>query len=190
MWAAISEVRNPVVARDLFSSNRPARLWGPTSLLCNEKMGYSGQGFLLSTHPQSSGKVNNGWCCTSSGLRGCALGWCTALQVARSSRSCSQAVWHIPLLCVEWKTADDGQRNCPKHVEFYSNVLILLASCMTYTTAVCRVKNCWWWTEGLSETCRVLFQRPYPARKLYDIYHCCVYSEKLLMMDRGTVRNM
>ena len=33
-----------------------------------------------------------------------------------------------------------------------------------------------------------------PARKLsanlYDIYHCCVYSEKLLMMDRGTVRNI
>ena len=33
-----------------------------------------------------------------------------------------------------------------------------------------------------------------PARKqsanLYDIYHCCVCSEKLLMMDRGTVRNM
>ena len=34
--------------------------------------------------------------------------------------SCSQAVWHIPLLCVRWKTPDDGQRNCPKHVEFYS----------------------------------------------------------------------
>jgi len=36
--------------------------------------------------------------------------------------------------------------------------------------------------------------RPDPARKLsanlYDIYRCCVYSEKLLMMDRGTVRNM
>jgi len=32
--------------------------------------------------------------------------------------------------------------------------------------------------------------RPDPVRKLYDIYHCCVYSEKLLMMDRGTVRNM
>ena len=25
---------------------------------------------------------------------------------------------------------------------------------------------------------------------LYDIYHCCVYNEKLLMMDEGTVRNM
>jgi len=35
---------------------------------------------------------------------------------------------------------------------------------------------------------------PDPARKLsanlYVIYHCCVYSEKLMMMDRGTVRNM
>ena len=33
-----------------------------------------------------------------------------------------------------------------------------------------------------------------PARKLsanlYDIYHCCVYSDKLLMMVRGNVRNM
>ena len=28
------------------------------------------------------------------------------------------------------------------------------------------------------------------SEKLYDIYHCCVYSEKLLMMDRRTVRNM
>ena len=25
---------------------------------------------------------------------------------------------------------------------------------------------------------------------LYDMYHCCVYSEKLLMMEIGTVRNM
>jgi hypothetical protein len=35
---------------------------------------------------------------------------------------------------------------------------------------------------------------PDPARKLsanlYDIYHRCVYNEKLLMTDRGTLRNM
>ena len=40
------------------------------------------------------------------------------------SWSCSQAVSkpvrHIPLLWVQWKTPDYGQRNCPKHVEFYS----------------------------------------------------------------------
>jgi len=32
----------------------------------------------------------------------------------------SKPVWHIPLLCVQWKTPDDGQRNCPKFVEFHS----------------------------------------------------------------------
>ena len=45
-------------------------------------------------------------------------------QDGTPSWSCSQAVskpvWQIPLLCVQWKTPDDGQRNCPKHAEFYS----------------------------------------------------------------------
>ena len=43
---------------------------------------------------------------------------------AGSGRNCSQAVskpvWNIPLLCAQWKSPDDGQMNCPKHVEFYS----------------------------------------------------------------------
>jgi len=42
------------------------------------------------------------------------------------SGSCSTAVskplWHISLLCVQWKTPDDEQRNCPKHVEFHSKI--------------------------------------------------------------------
>jgi hypothetical protein len=42
----------------------------------------------------------------------------------RAGSACSQAVcitvWHTPLLCVQWKTLDDGLRNCPKHVEFHS----------------------------------------------------------------------
>jgi len=37
------------------------------------------------------------------------------------------------------------------------SILILLASCqktcMTYTIVVCTVKNSWWWTGELSETC-------------------------------------
>jgi len=32
-------------------------------------------------------------------------------------------------------------------------------TCMTYTIVVCTVKNSWWWTEELSEICRVLFQK-------------------------------
>ena len=37
-----------------------------------------------------------------------------------SSQAVSKYVWHKPLLCVQRKSPDDGQRNCPKHVEFYS----------------------------------------------------------------------
>ena len=44
--------------------------------------------------------------------------------VSRSICSCSQAVskpvWRVQLLCVQWKTPDDAQKNCPKHVEFHS----------------------------------------------------------------------
>ena len=41
------------------------------------------------------------------------LSWSCSLAV-------SKPVWHLPLLCVQWKTPDDGRKNCPKHVEFYS----------------------------------------------------------------------
>ena len=36
------------------------------------------------------------------------------------SQNVYKPVWHIPLLCVQWKTPDGGQRNCLKHVEFHS----------------------------------------------------------------------
>jgi hypothetical protein len=49
--------------------------------------------------------------------------WQLASRIRTELVSCSQAVnkpvWHIPLLCVQWKTPDDGQRNSPKHVDFY-----------------------------------------------------------------------
>jgi len=31
----------------------------------------------------------------------------------------SANLYNIPLLCVQWKTPDDGQRNCLKHVEIH-----------------------------------------------------------------------
>jgi hypothetical protein len=36
---------------------------------------------------------------------------------------------------------------------------ICLQICMTYTIAGCTVNNSWWWTEELSETCRVSFPK-------------------------------
>ena len=48
-------------------------------------------------------------------------GWdMTICRVSSTIRAVSKPVWHVPLLCVQWKTPDDGQRKCPKHVEFYS----------------------------------------------------------------------
>jgi len=32
----------------------------------------------------------------------------------------SNGICYTGLLCVQWKTPDNGQRNCPKHVEFHS----------------------------------------------------------------------
>ena len=52
-----------------------------------------------------------------------------------------------------------GYADCLRAGTGQSSVLILLTSCMTYTIAVCTVKNSRWWTEELSETCRVLFQK-------------------------------
>jgi len=43
------------------------------------------------------------------------------LSIIRSFFTVNTAnLYDIPLLCVQWKTPDDGQRNCPKHVEFHS----------------------------------------------------------------------
>jgi hypothetical protein len=36
------------------------------------------------------------------------------------SKAVYKPVWNKPLLSVQWITHDEGQRNCPKHVEFHS----------------------------------------------------------------------
>jgi len=72
----------------------------------------------------------------------------------------------IPLLCAQWKVHDDGQRKCPKHVEFYS-------------------KNKF---EKLVHLVGFIIRIYHNARS--DVHHCCAHNEKLLMMYRGTVRNM
>jgi hypothetical protein len=38
------------------------------------------------------------------------------------SQAVSEPLWHIPLLCVQWKAHDDGHRNCSKHVELLSKI--------------------------------------------------------------------
>ena len=55
-----------------------------------------------------------------------------------------KSAWHIPVPNVQWKTPDDGQRNCPKHVEFLDKknleklvrLLVLLKGNLTQTVTL------------------------------------------------------
>ena len=59
----------------------------------------------------------------------------------------SSGICHTGLLTVCERDQD--------RVPSWSCSLAVTATCMTYTTAVCTVKNSWWWTEELSKTYRV-----------------------------------
>ena len=76
------------------------------------------------------------------------------------------------------KTLHVSNSSSVHHQEFFT----------VYAAVVYVIQVCWQLAS------RIRTFRPDPARKLsanlYDIYHCCVYSEKFLMMDGGTVRNM
>jgi hypothetical protein len=80
------------------------------------------------------------------------------------------------LFCYEILHVSDS--SSVQHLEFFT-----LHSAMVYVIQVCR-----------QLASRIRMFHPDPARtlsaKVCDIYHCCVYSERLLMMGRGTVRNM
>jgi len=63
--------------------------------------------------------------------------------------------------------------------------------CFNVHTAMVYVTPIFWTACKQEQDGRFL---PDPACKLsanlYDIYYCCVYSQKLLMMYGGTVRNV
>ena len=97
-------------------------------------------------------------------------------------------------LFLELNSTCFGQFLCPSSSVFYcthSNGIChtgLLSACCfgqflcpssgvfhcTHSNGICHT--------GLLTACKL-------SAYLYGIYHCCVYSEKLLTMDRGTVRN-
>jgi len=62
-----------------------------------------------------------------------------------------------------------------KFYMFRTVPLSIIRSFSLYTQQY--IQFCWQFARKLSAN-------------LYDIHHCCLYSEKHMMMDRGTVRNM
>ena len=65
---------------------------------------------------------------------------------------------------------------------------ILLASCqqicMTYTIAVCTVKNSGWWTEELSKICRVLFKK-----KIEKLVHLVGFIIRTTLLITRSIHN-
>jgi hypothetical protein len=65
----------------------------------------------------------------------------------------SKPVWHIPLLCVQWITPDDGQRNCPKLVDFHSkNKFETLVHPVGFIIRIRREMHTRFWWGNLKET--------------------------------------
>jgi len=65
------------------------------------------------------------------------------------------------------------------------SLLIPLASCMTYTIAVCTVKHSWWWTEELSK--HVEF---YSKNKLEKLVHLVLFIIKIYHDARSPERQI
>jgi len=94
-------------------------------------------------------------------------------------------------LFLEWNSTCFGKFLCPlsgvchcTHTATVCHTGLLTAArscqqtCMTYTTAVCTVTNSWWWTEKLSKTCRISFQkqiREISASTLFYYRKSCNY---------------
>jgi hypothetical protein len=93
-----------------------------------------------------------------------------------------------------------GQFLCPSSGVFHCrhssgvlrSILILLASCqqtcMTYTIAVCTVKNSWWWAEELSETCRFSLQNKF--EKLVHLVDFIIRVTVVHFAFAGNEKNM
>ena len=64
--------------------------------------------------------------------------------------------WFLKFI-LEWNSTCFEQFFCPSSGVFHwtHSYGICHTRLLTYTNAVCTVKNSWWWTEELSETCRV-----------------------------------
>jgi hypothetical protein len=107
--------------------------------------------------------------------------------ICHTSLAVSKPLWHIPLLCVQWKSSDNGQRNCPKHVEFHSKnkfeKLVHLVGFIIRNVSRCKVT----WTSNLFYThirqAHINRERnlieisvcdtgwPYPSRKAHVYFH-------------------
>ena len=88
-------------------------------------------------------------------------------------RSGDRASWQIlitkPTRCTNFsnllwnETLHLSDSSSAHHQEFFTvnTAMVYVIQVCWHTIAVCTVKNSWWWTEELPETCRVPFQNKF-----------------------------
>ena len=107
------------VQRDKFLIIKPTRCTNFSNLFLERNSTCFGQ-FLCPSSGVFRSTYSNGVChknlltSCEQDQDGIAVPYWSRLQAV------SKPAWHIPLLHVQRKTPDDGQRNCPEHVEFHS----------------------------------------------------------------------
>jgi hypothetical protein len=83
---------------------------------------------------------------------------CMHLSISQNTFPIVSSFWaHCSSLCLLWVVmwCDFLQYSLVSDLNCY---LLLAVSVWHIPVAVCTVLNSWWWTERLSETCRVLYQ--------------------------------
>ena len=100
------------VHRDKFLIIKPTRCINFSNLFLKWNSTCFGQ-FLC----PSSGVFH---CTHSNGI--CYTGLLTACEQVPARKLSAKPIWHTRLLCIQCWNPDDGQRNCPKHVEFHSKI--------------------------------------------------------------------
>jgi len=99
------------------------------------------------------------------------------------SRAVSKPVWHITLLCVQWKFPDDGERNCPKHVEFYfKNKFEKSVNLVGFIIRKYLCAFCWYYCHHIYDTFLVYLKEYY----FLLFFHSSLPSISLLIADYGT----
>ena len=102
--------------------------------------------------------------------------WSDKIETCRSVLKCF--IWNY--MCIRWLINwSDSTKNARCYNKIYKTLHVSNSS---------SVRHQEFFTLHTAMVCWQLARRL--STNLYDIYHCCMYSEKFLMMDRGTVRNM
>jgi hypothetical protein len=63
-------------------------------------------------------QAESGWNCSSN----LTPGWNRSSILTLLGSGHQKLAWNLPVSNVQWKTPDDGQRKCPKHVEFLDKI--------------------------------------------------------------------